>query len=735
MSPRILAIIFLLTLLLGVAPAADPAPKAADPTPKGQQPNTWVKRSPVKTGPVSPPLGCEGSMAYDPRSKLVIRWGGQNQGGGEQLAETWTLNPVSGAWKLMQPDTSPPGASCDTQTAFETAGNHFLRFPAFSGQHGWHWFREDYLSTSSVWSYDLVQDSWRDMRPLPAPRLSPLRCASWDSDHQVVVIFGGEGNLEGTVVYDPWTNTWTRMNPPQQPAFRSGGNMVYDAEHKLHILFGAQLSDDPHTWAYDLRKNQWRDMKPEVMPPTDRCDAVMAYDAANKVVIAVVQAIDKADDKQIFEGHLETWAYDAGKNTWTRMNPPREPDGFGNRRRVMVAIPDQNLILMETYVNPTLRVPGVEREQQIWTYRYAVPKPKPKPVVPPPQEISLTLKDAQVALKWEAGKKGEDFVIYRAEGTKLWKADFKPIARVRAGANDDAVFTEYLDTNVQPGIVYSYRLRTISERGVQSADSVLLRTQPRLVEQGLVSVTSSQSVRISWKHAPGGLQIAGYHVERAPVEVFTEEQLLRLKQDTPTLSDPSIGAVRAIGKFERLTREPIQRNFFTDTDVDLTRPQRVQGEAIYMHRFPRQQIDPTGKPYRFAVYAYRIRAVNILGMEGGDSPYHLTIPTSPKYLECKEDGTDCKLRWQDNPELNLMGYRVYRMEGPRINGPGQKCIRLTADPIREWEYTDANVGKDTRRYWVVAVDALGQEGIPSAPAWAYREYRQFYAPFVKEWHP
>ena len=28
--------------------------------------------------------------------------------------------------------------------------------------------------------------------------------------------------------------------------------MAYDAARKLHILFGAQFSNDPHTWAYDL---------------------------------------------------------------------------------------------------------------------------------------------------------------------------------------------------------------------------------------------------------------------------------------------------------------------------------------------------------------------------------------------------------------------------------------------------------------------------------------------------
>ena len=44
-------------------------------------------------------------------------------------------------------------------------------------------------------------------------RRGPLRCASWDAEHQVAVVFGGEGSREGTLVYDPYTNTWTRMKP------------------------------------------------------------------------------------------------------------------------------------------------------------------------------------------------------------------------------------------------------------------------------------------------------------------------------------------------------------------------------------------------------------------------------------------------------------------------------------------------------------------------------------------
>ena len=60
--------------------------------------------------------------------------------------------------------------------------------------------------------------------------------------------------------------------------------------------------------------------------------------------------------------------------------------------------------------------------------------------------------------------------------------------------------------------------------------------------------------------------------------------------------------------------------------------------------------------------------------------------------------------------------------------------RLTAEPIAEIKWTDPKATRDTRRYWIVAVDALGQEGFPSAPAWHYRQYRKFYEPFVGEWH-
>jgi hypothetical protein len=107
-----------------------------------QPPNTWVKRSPLPGGPPSPRLGYESSWGYDPWRQVLIRWGGHNQGGGgEQNAETWTFHPASRLWTLKEPNDSPPGVCCAQQNVFDFERLRFVRFPSFSGSHGWQWGR------------------------------------------------------------------------------------------------------------------------------------------------------------------------------------------------------------------------------------------------------------------------------------------------------------------------------------------------------------------------------------------------------------------------------------------------------------------------------------------------------------------------------------------------------------------------------------------------------------------
>ena len=115
---------------------------------------------------------------WDSRHQLLVRYGGHNQGGGgEQGAEVWTWDPITAKWALKEPNTSPPGVGCNAQNIYEPIGGRYIRFPLFSGSHGWQWARELYLNDASVWTYDVGTNRWRNMRPLPAPRLAPYRCA------------------------------------------------------------------------------------------------------------------------------------------------------------------------------------------------------------------------------------------------------------------------------------------------------------------------------------------------------------------------------------------------------------------------------------------------------------------------------------------------------------------------------------------------------------------------------
>ena len=614
-----------------------PAVMAEPPTIAAQPANVWVKRTPLADAPVSPRLGYEGACVWDRRQQLLVRYGGHNQGGGgEQGAEVWTFDLATAKWTLKEPNTSPPGVCCNAQNVYDPTSGRYVRFPMFSGSHGWQWSRELYLNDSSVWTYDLGENRWRNRRPLPTPRLAPYRCASWDSDEQLVVVFGGEGSHEGTLIYDPARNEWRWPKPIREPDDRSGGNMAYDEARKLHVLFGSQFTDDQHTWTYDVRRNEWRDMQPEVQPPTDKNDAVLTYDPIHRVVLAIIKITTGKDDDARHE--LQTWAYDAGANRWQRMNPTAEPASSSNRARNLIFAPELNLAILENCTSQP-------REQQVWTYRFA---------------------DAPT--------------------------DWKP-------------------PPIQP------------------------RAVPPLVEDAVVSVVGPQRVELSWTgpHAVGqaGSLPYGYHVERAVVEVWSDDQLKRLKSSTPPLVDAMVGAIRRIGPFRRLTTEPLKSTSFVDTTINLNEPHPIEGEPIYDRQLHAEHLDESGREYRKAVFAYRIRSVDEAGKESGPSSAFLTIPSSPQHVFSREEGPTCQLKWTANPEKGIAGYRVYRMDGRYDKDP---VSRLTAEPQTELTFSDESAGNSSRRYYIVAVDVLGQEGFPSSPVWFKREWRDFYLPFTGDWH-
>ncbi|WP_254506555.1 kelch repeat-containing protein [Anatilimnocola floriformis] len=685
--------------------------------------NTWVKLTPLKNTPPSPRLGYEGACVWDSVHQRLIRYGGHNQGGGgEQNSEMWSFDPLTAKWQLHEPNLQPPGICCGQQNVFDPIRGQYIRFPAFSASHGWQWLREVYLNNASIWTFDLPTNRWRMIRPLPTAHPSPLRCASWDREHQVVVLFGGEGNSEGTQVYDPQTNEWIAMKPKQQPEFRSGGSMAYDDQVRQHVLFGSQFNDDKRTWVYDLRENTWRDMQPPEMPPTNKNDAVLTYDAAAGTVLAIIKETVGEDEKA--KHQLSTWSYDLAANRWKKLEPASEPDPTGSRARQLMFAPELGVALLE---NRPSNSSGVA-EQQIWAYRTATPDLGKHKSATQFAELKVSTKRDAAHLSWKmvGDRQPARFSIHRGQADRPWKLRWQEVGQV------DGNQRAFIDPSVKTGERYFYYLTALLTNSIVDSVSIRVATQPPIADELSVSVLSPQEVQLEWS-MPGkeSSDIVGYHIERAPVEVLSDDQLKKLKSQTPPLESPSVGMIRRVGPFERLTKEPMLSAKFSDKTIDLNKPTSVEGEPLDQRKVSTEDLDLSGRPYRFGVYAYRVRAVNVLGVEGGASSAVLTIPSAPQFLFSKEDGAKCHLKWQASSEQQLQGYRVYRMDGRYAK---DAIPRLTDKPIKELTFTDEEAGKATRRYHVVAVDAIGQEGFPSSPVWFEREWKEFYKPFTGEWH-
>jgi hypothetical protein len=240
----------------------------------------------------------------------------------------------------------------------------------------------------------------------------------------------------------------------------------------------------------------------------------------------------------------------------------------------------------------------------------------------------------------------------------------------------------------------------------------------------VVSVLGEGDFEVAWKPALEE-DVVGYLVEEAEVEVASDDQLLKLKLRTPPLERPSVGMVTSVGPFRRITPAAVPETRLR------VKPGAASGSPIYRRTLGKDDLDPRGIAYPWKVQAYRVRAVNALGVESGPSAAVLTIPSPVQNLFSKEDGASCQLKWQANPEKGIRGYRVYRMDGRYDK---EAVTRLTLDPVAATTYVDPGAGKKSRRYYVVAVDALGQEGSPSSPVWYEREWKSYYLPFTGPWH-
>jgi hypothetical protein len=374
---------------------------------------------------------------------------------------------------------------------------------------------------------------------------------------------------------------------------------------------------------------------------------------------------------------------------WKKMAPPTEPEPSMSRSRNLGFSPEHNVFILD--LNPAA-LKG--KRAQIWTYRYqALPTLKR---LARPEQVQAEADAGRITLSWPPVKGAVAYCVYRSVDTEPWQPKFEQIGNVKE--------TVFVDDKIALKQRALYMVRAVDENQRESDDSPRARSSPRVAVKPVVSVLAKDRIEVSWNRHPAK-DIAGYNLYRGVVTVRTvkKEEPKPWRDNDPEYDEPRVAAVTDITGIEKINGELLTSLSFMD-HVDLSKPL------------------PESKDYKHAVYAYIVRAVNRLGVQSGPSPYALTIPSEPTSVLNRDKGTTAELKWAPNPEKEIAGYRVYKLEGT------WNIVRLTKEPIQATTFTHQST---PTRYWIVAVDALGQEGQPSSPVWHQRSYARF---FAGPWH-
>jgi hypothetical protein len=173
-----------------------------------------------------------------------------------------------------------------------------------------------------TWAYDYRNNSWQNMSPATKPLGREGLRMAYDADDDRIILFGGWGAAAETWEYDYGSNSWSIVSTASVPAARTGHCLAYDSKSDRIVLFGGGdtslvLKND--TWAFDRGNSTWTRMYPSVAPPPTYYMGC-AYDGQSDRVVMFGGASPN-DTTRV----NTTWAYDLESNNWTQKNPPATP--------------------------------------------------------------------------------------------------------------------------------------------------------------------------------------------------------------------------------------------------------------------------------------------------------------------------------------------------------------------------------------------------------------------------
>ncbi len=343
---------FAATAVICLAGLAALAPgDAQQPGPSHNPPaNTWVN---MQAGGVAAGkgVGDEGysTFVYSPGLRRSVVFGlyhARDVGSGEDQNALLGYDFGSNRWDILEITEAAwseflPGVGHDQglvaldprRDLYITAGNMTLH-----GNTGY-----------QTYVYDLRAGRGRRMMPPEEPRLFESAASAFDPDHGLMLVTRGPSWL-----YDPDRNRWTEVSGG--PSVGRSPSLVYDARHRVFVMFGGKASNE--TWTFDTATRRWSKRNPLVSPP-GRSAGNIAFDPDTGMVVLVGGF--GPDDNQL----SDMWVYHTGKNTWTLLRatvPPRTSSHAGNT------------LVYDTYHHVFL-LKDVSRLKNLWAFRYVPDTP------------------------------------------------------------------------------------------------------------------------------------------------------------------------------------------------------------------------------------------------------------------------------------------------------------------------------------------------------------------------
>ncbi len=214
------------------------------------------------------------ALAYDPHENVVILFGGFDDEGWT-TDETWSFDCDSREWTELFPSVKPLSRYGHVMT-YDTNISKIILTCGNTRDQG---------HMDDTWTYEVATNTWTELDPIGDPTNLKWPSMVYDSINQKSILFGGQigdSAVDETQIYDAHTNRWTNPHPDESPPPRINSGLAFDSEHGLVVLYGGLLIDEEEDlwvqmedlWVYSYTENLWTDMSDSTPSGTDTEDTL-----------------------------------------------------------------------------------------------------------------------------------------------------------------------------------------------------------------------------------------------------------------------------------------------------------------------------------------------------------------------------------------------------------------------------------------------------------------------------